>query len=186
VWDPVTWTKCWCGQTHSNRRVPEAFWDREWTRSDADITAGILLFKTHWPTPFTRKGTGATFTGRPYHEYFMVESYGNGINGMPKGKVEPGDKSEWEAAKREFYEETGTRLDIDRSEFVQRSIHTNHCRGVIFIAEVPLDFEIPTRPGDNVEITSMGFTRPEYSNVNWLTTKTIVFLHGKRKRTMTI
>lgn len=187
VWKPVEWKECWCGQVHCNRQIPKTFFDRDWDYDETRSIAGILLYKVRYPATVVDPTTGNEIVPLPYREYFMVESYARGTNGIPKGAVEDEDDNLWEAAKREFYEETGFFMTADRSKFSERAIRVRRKTVFVFAARVPDDFEITTLPLCDVEITSMGFTRPAYHKLNHITERAIEIFHGKqRKRYSTI
>ena len=144
VWEPVTWTKCWCGMSHSNRITPDSFWDREWENPKIKRTAGVLLWKRNQNN------------GRIY--YFLVQSYGC-LYGIPKGAIENNETTK-ESAIREFLEETGT--DISEIFEVNKAVETRNSIGTksvfsIFTIQVPWLFGIKTYPACDNEITSLGF-----------------------------
>lgn len=167
-WEPVTWTKCWCGLFHSNRQIPDRFWDRTWEKKQGPkLTAGIMLWKE---LPNGRR------------KFFMVQSYGN-LFGFPKGSLEPGEEY-FDAALREFYEETGTKLDIKKKETLETRKVIGDNRVSIFTIKVPNDFEIKTQPKADVEISAYGFI-DEYSlryyKINRVTRDTLEILNKSKK-----
>ena len=140
-WENVTWVDCWCGMKHSNRVIPDKFWDRVWARSTKPKrTGGILLWRLN--------GYGEKM-------FFLVQSYGN-LYGVPKGCIEDGE-TYFEGACREFHEETGTKID-----FLQKNCHEvrrviGDSQMSVFIMRVDDSFTIDTLPKTDVEISSFGF-----------------------------
>lgn len=165
-WSPVQWSKCWCGMKHSNRHIPGKFWDRKWDKPiGPKLSAGVLLWKQN---------------NLGFKKYFMIQSYNNCF-GIPKGKVDP-DETFADAAVREFYEETGTKIIIDKSSFEIRKIIGRN-RFSVYIIKVPWDFEIKTTPISDIEINSYGFVesktlRSGKFNLNRITRETFESLEN--------
>lgn len=159
-WEPVTWTKCWCGLFHSNRHIPDKFWDRTWEKNKGPkLSGGVMLFRE-------------LKNGR--RQFFMVQSYGN-LFGFPKGSLEP-NENYFDGAMREFYEETGTKLDIPKKNCLEVRKVIGDNRVSIFVAKVPSDFEIKTKPKSDVEISSYGFIDEynlRYYKINRITRDTL-------------
>lgn len=140
VWEPVVWEKCSCGISHSNRSIPDSFWNQKWEKpKNGKSSAGVLLWKE--------------YCGRK--KFLLVQSYGN-LYGIPKGKIEDGE-SFFDGALREFYEETGTNLEIDYNDFFEVRKCIGRDRTSIYIAKVPWNFNITSVPKSDVEISSFGF-----------------------------
>ena len=168
VWEPVTWTKCWCGLFHSNRHIPDKFWDRTWEKKKGPkLSAGIMLWKE-------------SSNGR--RKFFMVQSYGN-LFGFPKGSLDPKEEY-FDGALREFYEETGTNIKIDKKKCLEIRKVIGDNRVSIFVIKVPKDFEIKTQPKADVEISAYGFI-DEYSlryyKTNRVTRDTIEIINKSKK-----
>lgn len=139
-WDPVTWKKCWCGIYHSDRMIPSEFWEQKWEkRKGPKLTAGILLWKQ---------------VGK-IRQFFMIQSYGN-LYGFPKGSLEP-EESYFDGALREFHEETGTKISLNKNKCLELRKVMGNNRISIFVVRVPSDYEIKTQPIADVEVSSYGF-----------------------------
>ena len=156
TWDPVIWKRCSRGIYYSNRSIPDKFWDRTWeTSNSSKNSAGILIWKSN------RNGE---------KKFFLIQSYSN-FYGIPKGKLNIGETF-FDGAIREFYEETGTKLDISVNDcFETRKIIGNK-RTSIYTFRVEWDYEINTKPISDVEISSFGFVKSsdlKYFKLNKLT-----------------
>jgi 8-oxo-dGTP pyrophosphatase MutT (NUDIX family) len=134
-WDPVVWVKCKiCNLHHSNRIFPKEFLDCEWGLSQVKTKAGIILIKNN--------------------EIFMTETYHTHL-GFPKGEKEPNETIK-ECAEREFYEETGTYINISHYNYkiIKMNIYS-----VLYVFYVIIcnDISLNTLPIDTKEITSFGW-----------------------------
>ena len=147
IWNPVKWVKCnQCTLWHSNRVFPKEYLDCEWgTDIQNKIKAGILLIKND--------------------EIFMTETYHTHI-GFPKGEKEPNETIK-ECAEREFYEETGTKIQIDKYDFKIVKINVYKVTYIFYVIN-DYNFTIHTHPKDTKEITSYG----------WVCIKRIKYLHN--------
>lgn len=146
IWDNVKWIKCNCGMWHSNRFIPNEFWNQNWK---------FLPVKD-------RKKSGIILI-RDSNEVWITQSY-NRCYGFPKGEKELGETLE-QCAKREFYEETGVNInELDLSKFRMISIYIENVEYVYYIIHVPDTFQVTTYPKDDVEITSFGWI--ELSKIN--------------------
>lgn len=148
VWDPVEWSKCeTCKMFHSNRMIPDEYWNRNWKIEPKKNTAGVILIKT------------VVINGANVDMFWMVQSYHNSY-GFPKGKMEKGETSK-QAAEREFYEETGTVINLDKCMEMRQTITSmrKNTKKIIsfFVKRVPVDFDITTFPKSDHEITSFGW-----------------------------
>lgn len=151
IWEPVSWIFCMdCGLYHSNRLLPELYLNQDWEETYDKNSAGVLLVKQCQNTLY----------------FFVVENYNNYF-GFPKGKVEK-NESQIEAAKREFYEETGMLMDLsgsveiklDSSELFFRPEHKDRDSTKVVSMFVVLkneSFEMRSQPNADNEITSYGF-----------------------------
>lgn len=148
VWKPADWEECECGLFHSNRIIPDIFWDKwrlmkheptlkDGRPKDVNYSAGIILVREK--------------------HVWVTQAYRN-CYGFIKGSYE-NDENFLVAALREFKEETGTELETDLTKCDQiqwfdvkkrRQFH-------FFIVKVDPEFEIKTLPIDDVEITSFGW-----------------------------
>ena len=141
IWRKAHWKKCHCGLWHSNRFIPYEFWNQSWkvNNNKKRQKAGIILI-------------------RNFREVWITQSYGK-CYGFPKGEKEQYETlQEW--AKREFYEETGQNIDnLNLRGFVQIRTYIENVEYVYFIIHVPPEFNINTKPLDDVEITSYGWVR---------------------------
>ena len=139
VWDKVKWSKCdYCGFYHSNRKIPDEFWEREWISTvKFREKVGIILIKGN-------------------KHIWITESYHN-CYGFPKGEKEQGETTE-ECAKREFKEETGHSIDnINLSKCLQVTTSIDNITYIFYVVHVPGHFELEHFPEDDVEITSCGW-----------------------------
>ena len=141
VWEKASWSECWCGMHHSNRMIPRRFWIRSWDSPKSKNVAGVLLYKEN-------------LSGK--RQYFLIQCYNN-LFGFPKGGMEKNDGSYFQAALREFYEETGTMLPMEEKQFLEIRKTFGENRVSIFMAKVNPAFQILTRPISDVEINSFGF-----------------------------
>jgi 8-oxo-dGTP pyrophosphatase MutT (NUDIX family) len=139
-WDKAKWTKCCqCGLTHSNRKIPEKYWDRDWfTSKNEREKVGIMLIKN-------------------CKQVWMTESY-HRCYGFPKGEKEYGE-SRIECAKREFLEETGSdkleNYNLENCTKIVTSIE--NITYIFYVVHVGSKFDILEVPEDDVEITSFGW-----------------------------
>ena len=142
-WEPVVWERCRKGVYHSNRDIPHEFWNKyNKKKKDVKNSAGILIWKS---SDIGEK------------KFFMVQSYGN-FYGIPKGTVEDGETF-FDGALREFYEETGTHLNINQKDCFEVRKHLGRDRTSIYIVKVPWYYDIKTFPLSDVEISSFGFIK---------------------------
>lgn len=168
-WEPVTWRKDpRTGLFHSNRKYPKRFWRCRWDKKPKDI-AGVILLKKSKKDP----------SG---YEIFIVQCY-NDKWGFPKGKLN-GNESFLEGAQREFYEESGTRLDLSDSLGTIKIVDNRHKRNIVFYLHIVKDdFRINSTPLADVEITAfgwLGFSRLEHFKLSNLAKK---FLYKSLKLT---
>lgn len=153
-WDPVVWkhrNSSFFKGYISNRRYPPQFLKQKWkdNKKWSKIPrAGVILIKGN--------------------KTFLVQSYRDKF-GFPKGGIEK-NESIINAAMREFKEETGTDIELS-SELPKISIKMYQKLYTLFVKNVPDDFEINTRPHDDVEITTYGWADLDYlmdsSNELW-------------------
>ena len=126
---------------HSNRIIPENYWKKynNFTTRTVKHNCGIILKKQS-------------------NHFFVVQTYNN-YYGFPKGSVKDNYEQFRDCAVREFYEETGYLLDLSEFETEQLVIKNDRTKVtyVFFVVHVPETFDIPTRPVDDVEITSYGW-----------------------------
>jgi 8-oxo-dGTP pyrophosphatase MutT (NUDIX family) len=138
--DKIDWVKCWCGMHHSNREIPSDYWDKytKLSEATAKYNCGIILRKK-----------GALFVVQSYNNYY----------GFPKGSIRNKHESFEVCALREFYEETGHILDLSKHKYRQILLKNDTTRVtyIFFIVSVDDDFDIDTKPIDNMEITSFGW-----------------------------
>ena len=156
MWDKVDWSKCGvCGMFHSNRLIPDEYWTKNWNIEPKKNTAGVVLIKT------------VRINGINVDKFWMVQSYHNSY-GFPKGKVEKNESSK-QAAEREFYEETGTTINLDKCmEMRQTTTKTDKVIS-FFIKRVPSTYNITTVPKSDHEITSFGWVNDynlKYTKLN--------------------
>lgn len=139
-WDSVLWSECdFCGFFHSNRKIPDSFWDRNWiTSSDTREKVGIMLVKNNT-------------------HLWVTESYHN-CYGFPKGEKEEHETT-IDCAKREFFEETGNdsikQTNLEKCQILSTNIE--NITYIFFVVHVPISFELKQKPIDDVEITSFGW-----------------------------
>lgn len=167
-WEQVEW-KFKNGLYHSNREIPDEFWkENKWRKkgNHRRNIAGVILLR---PVKNSKE-----------YEVLIVQCYNNKF-GFPKGKCNINEPY-YEAALREFKEETGTDL---QSYAPQNYIKINQDRNrtvVFYIVVVPSEYDIKTKPLSDVEITAFGWVklkdihRIELSN---LARKTIDYLSRK-------
>jgi 8-oxo-dGTP pyrophosphatase MutT (NUDIX family) len=139
--DKIDWVKCWCGMYHSNREIPSDYWSKYAGISENNTVkhnCGIILKKEK--------------------ELFVVQSYNN-YYGFPKGSIHGKHESFKDCALREFYEETGHMLDLSKHEYTKIVLKNEITKVtyIFFVVTVCSDFEIDTKPIDNMEITSFGW-----------------------------
>jgi len=137
-WKKVEWVKCnKCRLYHSNRKIPEYFFEREWSIiSDPRKKVGILLIRGCY--------------------IWLIESY-HRCYGFPKGEKDSHETIE-ECAKREFYEETGTSIQsVNLSKCLKLETNIENINYIFFVLNVNKTFNIKTYPVDDVEITSFGW-----------------------------
>lgn len=137
VWEPVCWRKSNDGMWYSNRVIPEEYWKQPWKKQIKKRSAGVVMVRR------TRYGS----------QFWMVRSYFN-CWGFPKGKVE-GDETFKQAAAREFYEETGTRVNLENS--LEIGIHHKNVTLVFYVVVVGENYDIYTNPVSDHEITGFGW-----------------------------
>ncbi len=147
-WDKVDWELCDCGFYHSNRVIPDSYWDQ-------------------WRKPknkefHIKKSTGIIFI-RGDKEIWITQSYWNRF-GFPKGSENESDMSSIDSATREFHEETGMDFekslphkDLTKSKQIRWYDVSKKTLYTFFIVNVPLWFNIYSNPIDDVEITSFGW-----------------------------
>lgn len=158
-WDKVTWRFDQSKNVYySNRDYPNHFWNASnWKKSikkkeQRNGAAGIILLR-----PEPRSGE---------YNVFVVQCYKNKF-GFPKGKRNY-EESFFTAALREFKEETGTQLTFEQKTFKRIEINSRYKddeilnkyitkKIVFYVIEVPIDFQIRTKPEADVEITSFGW-----------------------------
>lgn len=155
-WDPVIWKRCPRGIYYSNRYIPDKFWDKKWeSKNTSKNSAGILIWKSN---------------NMGEKSFLLIQSYSN-FYGIPKGKINIVETF-FDGAMREFYEETGTKLDISVNDcFEIRKIIGNK-RTSIYTLQVDNDYEITTKPISDIEISSFGFIKEsdlKYFKLNKLT-----------------
>ena len=146
-WETVEWGKCPCGLWHSNRVIPDSFWNKKWTgKKKQREKVGVILFKDN-------------------RELWVTQSYNNCF-GFPKGEKES-DETPIVGAAREFYEETGTKIQIETLKKCKKiNAKIRDIFYTFYIWNVPKSFELTTYPLDDVEITSCGWI--DISNIGSL------------------
>jgi 8-oxo-dGTP pyrophosphatase MutT (NUDIX family) len=138
IWEPVKWIHCrYCGLFHSNRHIPASFWDRTWEKKRFRHTAGVIL---------TKKVNDIRY-------FWITQSYHN-MYGFPKGTAEEGETAKM-AAQREFFEETGYKLEIEKSPELRICFRDKTTS--FFLVEVEQEFDIKVFPKTDDEITSFGW-----------------------------
>jgi 8-oxo-dGTP pyrophosphatase MutT (NUDIX family) len=167
-WDEVTWEKCnICNLYHSNRKIPQEYWNREWgVSTQTRYKVGIILLRSD-------------------QNVLITESYNN-CYGFPKGEKDFGE-SIHDCAKREFKEETGESIDfIDLNKCDEVVTSIENINYVFYVVRVSNFFKLDKFPVDDVEITSFGWI-----NINDLSryklSKAIrkiynIYMNGKRKK----
>jgi 8-oxo-dGTP pyrophosphatase MutT (NUDIX family) len=141
VWKEVNWSTCECGLWHSNRFIPNNYWNQ---------------YKNA-PKLTNRKKAGVIVI-RNFSEVWITQSY-NKCYGFPKGEKEKYETIE-ECAKREFYEETGHSInEVDLSKYITLSMYIEEVEYIFYIMNVGSSFNIQTFPVDDVEITSFGWVK---------------------------
>lgn len=142
-WEKVTWFKCrTCGLNHSNRYIPGEFWNRKWyVDGNYREKVGVILL-------------------RDRRDIFITESYHKNCYGFPKGERSLHETRE-ECAKREFLEETGSDAleNMNLSGCRTVSAQIRDIVYIFYIVPVKRDFNIDTKPIDDVEITSFGWKK---------------------------
>lgn len=144
LWGDIKWFKCSCGMKHSNRYIPKQYWDQYVETDKPKSVSGVILVKH--------------INGVKY--FWMIQSYHH-LFGFPKGKLEDGESPK-EAAKREFFEETGTEIDL--SDSLELRMTTGNRILVFYVVNVDSDFNIYTEPIYNHEITSFGWVKEKNLN----------------------
>ena len=93
----------------------------------------------------------------------MVQSYHN-YYGFPKGSLNSVNEKHEDCATREFFEETGHHIDINKHRFTKIKVKNEitNMTYIFFVINVHDGFNINTRPLDDVEITSYGWTDRKY------------------------
>jgi 8-oxo-dGTP pyrophosphatase MutT (NUDIX family) len=146
LWEKADWTRCRCGLFHSNRVIPNDYWNK-WSSTPlypkkTRYVNGIILSKGD--------------------KIFTTQSYSN-LFGFPKGNSEE-NEFPIVGALREFKEETGTDLEqvFPFKDFTAcpqitwfNSISKVHYH--FFIINLYEWFDIRTTPKDDIEITSFGW-----------------------------
>lgn len=145
-WEPVRW-EIVDGMYHSNREIPSHFWkEKRWRRKHyrgPRNIAGIILLRQ-----------SSEYVSE--YEVFIVQCYHNKF-GFPKGKCHQ-NESYYDAAIREFKEETGTCLQIKNHSY--KISYSEKGKNVVFyVVTVPKTFEINTFPLSDVEITAFGWVK---------------------------
>jgi 8-oxo-dGTP pyrophosphatase MutT (NUDIX family) len=139
VWEKVNWKKfgsIW----NSNRHIPKEFWKQF---ENVDLSeeiksrAGVVMVRM-----------------KKEPEFFMVCSYWNHF-GFPKGTPDEGENPK-KAAEREFYEETGTKIDLSNNPLELIVCEADRIFN-FYLVKVPEDFEIETKPISDHEITAFGW-----------------------------
>lgn len=146
-WESVSWIYCKaCKLYFSDRLIPSEYWNRDWRSEPKKNTAGVIIVKE-----------GVSRNGFKCDKFWMIQSYHNSY-GFPKGKVENGETMR-QAAEREFYEETGTKVSLDKCMEIRQSLFSKGGEKIIsfFVKKVPRDFVITTYPNSDHEITSFGW-----------------------------
>lgn len=138
VWEPVKWKKRKDNLFYSNRKIPKSFWKQKWEKPLTSDRAGVIIMKR---------------TKRDGLKFWMCQSYHN-LFGFPKGIPEENESFQ-ETAKREFYEETGTKICLDNS-LELKSYQGKRCY-CFYLVTVPSDYHIKTKPTNDHEITSFGW-----------------------------
>lgn len=139
-WDQVKWTVGSDGLMVSNRHYPKRFWNRHWDRSLRDV-AGVMLMR------YTENYDDI--------EVFVVQCYGNKW-GFPKGKINKGESFRL-GAQREFYEESGTQLDLSRTKQLSVRRNDNNRKIIFFYTIESHTFDIKSLPIADDEITGFGW-----------------------------
>ena len=136
IWKKVKWKKCnHCGMWHSNRFIPNVFWNQNWIVKENRQKVGIIVI-------------------RDKKEIWMTQCYHN-CYGPPKGEREENETIK-ECALREFKEETGMKsFNYNLRDSLTTKIED--VEYIFYIVHVPKEFEILTNPTDDVEITSYGW-----------------------------
>ena len=138
-WEKVTWKKCnHCGFYHSNRFIPDEFWEREWVITEKfREKVGVILLRGN-------------------QQMWITESYHN-CYGFPKGEKERDETLE-NCAKREFKEETGHSIDnINLNKCLKFTTSIENITYIFYVVHVPFRFDLEHFPEDDVEITSCGW-----------------------------
>ena len=165
VWDPVDWKRNFNGIYYSNRIIPDEFWNQNWKKGPRRDSAGVILVRK------TRRGP----------EFFLVQCYNNCF-GFPKGKLEKGESFK-DTAQREYFEETGSKINIEDS--LELKIYKRNNTLTFFVISVPEDYDITTKPLATHEITAFGWVN--YQNLKRIKlsgmTKEIFNLYKKSPHT---
>lgn len=143
----LTWVDCWCGLKHSNRTIPGDYWKKykKTKKNETRYNCGIILRKNK--------------------KLFIVQNYNN-YYGFPKGSVKDSYESFKDCAIREFYEETGFLLDVDKYKMKKLLLKNEKTSMtyIFFVITVPEEFDIQTFPLDDMEITAYGWVK--YDNIH--------------------
>ena len=140
-WEPVQWQKRG-SLYYSNREIPDEFWtESSWTinRRKPRKVAGCILLRPNKDDSY---------------DILVVQCYHNKF-GFPKGKCNE-NESFLDAAMREFEEEIGTTVSLNKSNLTIKR-NERHKHVTFYIQIVPSDYEIKTFPIANVEITAFGW-----------------------------
>lgn len=154
LWERADWEKCRCGLTHSNRVIPNEYWNT-WKNvpiypKKSRYVNGIILLKGN--------------------KIFITQSYSN-VFGFPKGGSSDDMEFPIMGALREFKEETGSDLEklFPARDFTAcpqitwfNSFSRIHYH--FFIVSVYEWFDIKTFPLDDIEISSFGWI--DISDIN--------------------
>lgn len=138
VWEPVSWRVGGDGLYYSNRVISKEFWKQNWDKPETNCRAGVVMVK------YDKKGDLYFWVVQNYHNLF----------GFPKGRAE-GKETARECAEREFYEETGTRISLEKS--IQLSHYQGGDELHFFVVMVDEDFDIEKKPISDHEVTAFGW-----------------------------
>ncbi|CAK9086260.1 unnamed protein product [Durusdinium trenchii] len=130
-------------------RPPEG---RPWalTTSVDEISGSTVVTKSQSPNPLGPVGeVGGPFNGGLGEELFLVRGRQSGLWQLPGGMIEASDLNVWDAAAREFYEETGSQAPLPSSRlqgWFETTIELPSgglFRGVIFVLQTEATCEVP-------------------------------------------
>lgn len=153
IWQIADWCPCRCGLFHSNREIPDHYWN-QWRNMPPDpvlkdgrpkemsYTAGVILMRGN--------------------QVWVTQSYRN-FYGFPKGSFCEGENM-IHACLREFKEETGCDLenftlqDFTKCDQIRWFDVIKRRQYEFLIIKVNQHFDLTNfRPEDDVEITSFGW-----------------------------